>query len=309
MNDEASRISLTKSIIEHLYCSGYSDIAKTLENESKIDLYSGDSKKKELFIELATMIIAIRNGDFETSLSWIKLNRDKINPSSHFEWKIRRCQYCRMLIDKDSKLEDLISMSRLMTSSKSEDQGDSDATEVSKLMSALLFRKNLEENKDLSQFVNSFANSIAEICDELISDFSSVHALSQLRYEHLMSAHAAGCHALPALVGINSVFEQRNMSLTKVFGNDNYLSDDRPEVLPIEIKLPKRLRYHSVFSCPILREQTTLENPPMRLICGHVISKDARDKLASNSHTQGKIIKCPYCPTEQKADQAQALFI
>jgi hypothetical protein len=57
-----------------------------------------------------------------------------------------------------------------------------------------------------------------------------------------MSAHAAGCHALPALVGINSVFEQRNMSLTKVFGNDNYLSDDRPEVLPIEIKLPKRLR-------------------------------------------------------------------
>ncbi len=168
MNDEASRISLTKSIIEHLYCSGYSDIAKTLENESKIDLYSGDSKKKELFIELATMIIAIRNGDFETSLSWIKLNRDKINPSSHFEWKIRRCQYCRMLIDKDSKLEDLISMSRLMTSSKSEDQGDSDATEVSKLMSALLFRKNLEENKDLSQFVNSFANSIAEICDELI---------------------------------------------------------------------------------------------------------------------------------------------
>ena len=32
----------------------------------------------------------------------------------------------------------------------------------------------------------------------------------------------------------------------------------------------------------------------MRLICGHVISKDALDKLASNSHTHGKIIKCPY---------------
>ena len=111
MTDEASRANLTKSIIEHLYCSGYSDIAKTLENESKIDLYSGDTKKKELFIELATMITAIRNGDFETSLSWIQQNRDKINPSSHFEWKIRRCQYCRMLLDKESKLEDLIAMS------------------------------------------------------------------------------------------------------------------------------------------------------------------------------------------------------
>jgi hypothetical protein len=168
MNDEASRVNLTKSIIEHLYCSGYSDIAKTLENESKIDLYSGDTKKKELFIELATMITAIRNGDFETSLSWIQQNRDKINPSSHFEWKIHRCQYCRMLLEKDSKLEDLIAISRLMTSSKSENQEESDATEVAKLMSALLFRKNLESNEDLSQFVNSFANSIAEICDELI---------------------------------------------------------------------------------------------------------------------------------------------
>ena len=69
-----------------------------------------------------------------------------------------------------------------------------------------------------------------------------MNSINQLRYEHLMSAHAAGCYALPALVGIKSVFEQRNMSLSKVFGNDNYLSDDRPEVLPIEIKLPKRLR-------------------------------------------------------------------
>jgi hypothetical protein len=73
-----------------------------------------------------------------------------------------------MLLEKDCKLEDLIAISRLMTSSKSENQEESDATEVAKLMSALLFRKNLESNEDLSQFVNSFANSIAEICDELI---------------------------------------------------------------------------------------------------------------------------------------------
>ena len=43
------------------------------------------------------------------------------------------------------------------------------------------------------------------------------------------------------------------------------------------------LRFHSVFSCPILRQTATDANPPLRLICGHVISKDALAKLATGS--------------------------
>lgn len=38
--------------------------------------------------------------------------------------------------------------------------------------------------------------------------------------------------------------------------------------------------YHSVFACPILRQQASEQNPPMRLLCGHVISRDALNKLA-----------------------------
>lgn len=37
--------------------------------------------------------------------------------------------------------------------------------------------------------------------------------------------------------------------------------------------------HHSVFACPILRQQGSEQNPPMRLLCGHVISKDALTKL------------------------------
>ena len=54
--------------------------------------------------------------------------------------------------------------------------------------------------------------------------------------------------------------------------------------LKIEIDLGQNCRYHSVFACPILRQQSTDANPPMRLICGHVISKDALTKL----NTTGK---------------------
>jgi hypothetical protein len=61
--------------------------------------------------------------------------------------------------------------------------------------------------------------------------------------------------------------------------------------LPIEIEVGQEHRYHSVFACPILRQQTTDQNPPMKLVCGHVISKDALNKLS----IQNKL-KCPYCP-------------
>ena len=61
--------------------------------------------------------------------------------------------------------------------------------------------------------------------------------------------------------------------------------------LPIEIDVGQEHRYHSVFACPILRQQTTDQNPPMKLVCGHVISKDALNKLSTHNR-----LKCPYCP-------------
>lgn len=68
--------------------------------------------------------------------------------------------------------------------------------------------------------------------------------------------------------------------------------------LPIEIDVGQEHRYHSVFACPILRQQTTDQNPPMKLVCGHVISKDALNKLS----IQNKL-KCPYCPLGRKQEK------
>ena len=51
----------------------------------------------------------------------------------------------------------------------------------------------------------------------------------------------------------------------------------------VEIDLGSEHRYHSIFACPILRQQSTEHNPPVRLICGHVISRDALHKLSSSN--------------------------
>ena len=72
--------------------------------------------------------------------------------------------------------------------------------------------------------------------------------------------------------------------------------------LPIEIDVGPHSRYHSIFACPILRQQTTDNNPPMRLTCGHIISRDALNKLSV-----GHKLKCPYCPVEQNPSDARQI--
>ncbi|XP_072949839.1 uncharacterized protein Sou [Epargyreus clarus] len=109
----------------------------------------------------------------------------------------------------------------------------------------------------------------------------------------LAGAVVAGARVLPALHDIRA-----KMSHPHVIAA---WSDDE---LPLEVDLGEDGGgYHSVFACPILRQQASEHNPPMRLLCGHVISRDALNKLA-----MGVKLKCPYCPMEQSPSEARQIY-
>ncbi|KAJ8720348.1 hypothetical protein PYW07_012391 [Mythimna separata] len=103
----------------------------------------------------------------------------------------------------------------------------------------------------------------------------------------------AGARVLPALHDIRAKMTHPHVIAA--------WSDDE---LPFEVDLGEDGGgYHSVFACPILRQQASEQNPPMRLLCGHVISRDALNKLA-----MGAKLKCPYCPMEQSPAEARQIY-
>lgn len=102
----------------------------------------------------------------------------------------------------------------------------------------------------------------------------------------------------------------------------------------IEIPLPKRFRRHSVFSCPVSREQPSETNPPVLLKCGHAILRSSMDSIvkranrcASGHSSRGLLLsppltrvrsgfcvprcrfKCPTCYAEMTPSDVMPLHI
>ena len=98
----------------------------------------------------------------------------------------------------------------------------------------------------------------------------------------LLVTVAAGTVALPTLLKLASVLSTQGQDLQSM---EN----------AVELDLGEEFVFRSVFACPVSREQSTKENPPMMLPCGHMLCKHSVVKIAKSS---SRSFKCPYCPVE-----------
>lgn len=73
----------------------------------------------------------------------------------------------------------------------------------------------------------------------------------------------AGAAALPTLLKMTAVMAAKGQPWEAL------------EQLPLEVELPPRFAFHSVFACPVARDQSTPDNPPMILPCGCVMLRCA----------------------------------
>uniref|UniRef100_T1IIW7 RING-Gid-type domain-containing protein n=1 Tax=Strigamia maritima TaxID=126957 RepID=T1IIW7_STRMM len=287
---------LNQVICEHFYRQGMLDIGEELVKEAKLTI---DEHKKEPFFELNRILDGLKHHDLQPALKWAQENRQNLmQQNSKLEFNLHRLMFIELISQGVDKQEEIIHYAR-QNFPLFAGQHESD---IQALMGSLLYiRQGIADSP-----YNYLLDPIhwLDICDLFTRDACALLGLSvdsplsaqSINFVFVDSINA-GCTALPALLNIKQVMLQRQV--TGVWSS-------RDE-LPIEIDLGREYRYHSVFACPILRQQSTESNPPMRLMCGHVISRDALNKLASGNKYARNMLKCPYCPVEQTPAEARLI--
>ncbi|KAF2114723.1 CTLH/CRA C-terminal to lish motif domain-containing protein [Lophiotrema nucula] len=251
-------------------------------------------KLQEQFSEMYHILHALRNEhNLAPAIQWARARSDVLEArGSNLEFELCRLQFVCLFISQD---EDYMSDSadgplRAWAYARSEFVPFQTryAREVQQLMGALAFWPNLADSPYRVKFLNE--DAWEEVASSFTREFCSLLGLSA--DSPLYIAATAGAIALPTLLKLQNIMKEKRTEWTT------------QNELPVEIPLPPSYHFHSIFVCPVSKEQSTDQNPPMMMPCGHVIAQESLDKLS-----KGARFKCPYCPTESHAREAKKVFL
>uniref|UniRef100_A0ACD5UHB1 Uncharacterized protein n=1 Tax=Avena sativa TaxID=4498 RepID=A0ACD5UHB1_AVESA len=275
---EASTIN--NIIANHFYRQGLFDLGDSFVQECG---ESDGAYLKLSFQEMYRMLEAMQARNLEPALSWAAKNHDQLlQNSSMLELKLHSLQFVEILT-KGSK-DEALQYARTNLVPFSSMHKD----EFQKLMACLLWADRLDQSP-YAEFVSS--THWEKLSEELIQQFCSI--LGQSSDSPLNVAISAGFQGLPTLLKLTMVMATKKQEWQAM------------KQLPVPIDIGPEFQYHSVFVCPVLREQSSDENPPMLMPCGHAVSKQSLMKLSKSS---SRTFKCPYCPSEAVASQCKQLY-
>ncbi|KAK5087140.1 hypothetical protein LTS08_005510 [Lithohypha guttulata] len=232
------------------------------------------------------------NHNLQPAMEWAQTNSaDLQDRGSNLGFELCRLQYARILFeDSQNGFLSMSSMVKAMEYAQSAFQPfqTNYLHEIQELMGAIAFFSNLNQSPYHARLNTTVA------WDEVASSFTREFcALLELSADSpLYITSTAGAIALPPLLKLQAIQKQKNASWTSA------------NELPVETPLPSNYQFHSIFVCPVSKEQSTDQNPPMMMPCGHVICQDSLTRLA-----KGSKFKCPYCPSESSPTQATRIIL
>ncbi|XP_010417027.1 PREDICTED: protein RMD5 homolog A-like [Camelina sativa] len=280
-NVEFDRHALHQVIAGFFYRQGMFDIGDSFISESGEP--EPDSSATKPFMEMHRILEAMRKRDLGPALKWVAANSDKLElAKSDLELKLHSLHFLEIAQDKDTK--EAINYARKHITAYS----DRCFPEIQKLMGSLLWNRNLDKSP-YAEFLSPalWTNAAKDLTQQYCN------LLGESSESPLVVTLAAGSEVLPTFLKyLNLLPEKRKEWQTM-------------EQLLVPVKLPEEYRFHSVFVCPVSKEHSSEDNPPMRMSCGHVISNQTINRMSRNG---AKSFKCPYCPTEVDPSQCKQLY-
>ena len=249
------------------------------------------SPLQEQFSEMYSILHEMReNRNLSPAITWARLHSDVLDArGSNLEFELCRLQYITLFTSKDATEGPLAAVQYARSNFPHFTIRYS--TQIRQLIGALAYASNLETSPYASLFsATSESNTTAAAAAAFTSEFCALLSLSSA--SPLLTAVTAGCIALPTLQKYDQIRSKHSTSWTTT------------AELPVEVPLPPAYSFHSVFVCPVSKEQATDQNPPMMMPCGHVIAKESLDSMS-----KGQKFKCPYCPQESQPSDALRIYL
>lgn len=329
----SARSALDRVIANHLIRQGRFDTAKILLKECGHSIPNEHIASCE---SLYRILDCIRSGNLAPAIQWAEDHREWLEEKgSPLEFDLRRSEFVHILTDDDLQPEN--GSNGFNSTNDRETDAQMDVEEQpNRPNPSKKAEPSPAQKRALEYAREEFRPFIAKRWEEAVKLTSSVlyAPLSKLRQspysEFYQSAQSDslvpwvhGHHLVPLFTQEFYAALRWSKELPLVVATDlgsggalakiakvrSVMKEKRTEwsqadELPVEIPLPAEYRFHSVFACPVSKEQSTEINPPMMMPCGHVIAQESMKKLAKGGGT----VKCPYCPSSASMTSAMEVY-
>ncbi|KAF9653100.1 hypothetical protein BDM02DRAFT_3135933 [Thelephora ganbajun] len=273
--------ALDRTVALHFLRTGQFTTAETFIEEAGVNV---SEETRTLFLDLHRIVTALKAGDIDPALEWVKWNRDFLHArQSPLEFQLHRARYLHFLIEcQPPDVPSAVAYAKANFGcfySQNE-------SEIMRLMACIVYlplaRLRASPYADLAS-----PNLYTDIDPMFAREYCASLGMSR-QIPLKVVGDIGGGGALARIEKGRKLMRERKSEWSQT------------DELPIEIPLPAENRYHSIFACPVSKEQSTEQNPPMMMECGHVVIKDSLQKLSKS----GGRVKCPYCPVESQAGNA-----
>ncbi|KAK8489991.1 hypothetical protein V6N13_133171 [Hibiscus sabdariffa] len=280
-NVEFDPCIVNQIIASHFYRQGLFEVGDCFIAEAQ-DVEAA-ATMKSLFQEFYQILEAMRSWSLEPALKWAAANSDKLKENgSDLQLRLHQLQFLKIL-QKGSRDEALKYARTNFVSF-----AGNHMAEIQKLMGCLLYSDRLHESPYAHLLSPTNWDTVTE---ELTRQFCNL--LGQSYESPLSVTVAAGIQGLSPLLKFMTVMAGKKQEWQTM------------KQLPVPVELDKEFQFHSIFVCPVSKEQSTDDNPPMLMSCGHVLCKQSINKMSKNG---SKSFKCPYCPTDINSTQCRQLI-
>ncbi|KAH1113631.1 hypothetical protein J1N35_007009 [Gossypium stocksii] len=279
-NIEFDSHTVNQIIASHFYRQGMFDVGDCFITEA--GEAEAAAAMRSLFQEMYQILEAMKSRNLEPALKWAAANSDKLKENgSDLLLGLHQLQFVKIL-QKGSRDEAL----KYARTNFVPFAGNHMA-EIQKLMGCLLYSDRLSDSPYAHLLSPTNWDIVAE---ELTRQFCNL--LGQSYQSPLSVTIAAGVQGLPPLLKFMTVMAGKKQEWQSM------------KQLPVPVELDKEFQFHSIFVCPVSKEQSTEDNPPMLMSCGHVLCKQSINKMSKNG---SKTFKCPYCPSDVDAARCRQL--